>query len=365
MKKTAFLLLLISSSLFAQVPPGYTKDKSETGEASPEDGYGTGDGSGTGRYIGDGDISISPGDLYRENKKQEFVVFYENRLNGLKRQKHSVILLEPIYENINPYEDRFFLYKDKKTGVYNAHTQKIIIPVENDSVSFDYSLRKDKVLRLKKNGNWGAVNMDGKELLPFSFFKIQYANNDGIALAKKTAQAPVALLFNGKPYKKDLTSADIYYNVVIATHNGKKGMLVGSKEVLPFEYDSIYIGNIAYNASVAKSKDRIKREVFKTFSSDVVNLIVIKDKKYGLADAQGNLVVPVQFDNITYDSMRRFYKLKSGKLMGVYFKAEKVTTDIVYDEVGSDGMSLIVIKDKKRGLMDYKGNILILQSTIS
>lgn len=366
--KKAFLslLLLCTVPLFAQVPPGYTKDKTETETASPDGEYGSGSGVGTGRGSrydfdsGAGDLSIPMGDLYRGNKNQEFVVFYENKLSGLRREKDSVVLLKPVYERINIFENRYLLYKDKKTGIYNPQIQKMIVPVEIDSVIYDYSMRKEKVLRLKKKGSWGSVNMDGKELLPFKFFKIQYVNSNGVALAKKTAQSPVALLFNGKPYKKELTRADLYSNVIVATHNGKKGMLVGSKEVLPFEYDSIYIGNNWANAPLAtKSKVRIKRDAFKTFIQDITNLIVIKDNKYGVVDAQGNLVVPVQFDNITYDSMRKFFKLKSGKLMGLYFQAEKVATDIVYDEVGSDGMSLIVIKDKKRGLMDYKGDILI------
>ncbi|MFP5438515.1 MAG: WG repeat-containing protein [Bacteroidia bacterium] len=356
-KAILFLLLLCAVPLFAQVPPGYTKDKNEDNAASPDGEYGAG--SGHGYYNGDADIAIPMGDLDRGRRNQEFFIFRENKLSGLKRQKDSMVLLKPVYETINPYNGYYFLHKDKKVGVYNAHTEKIVIPVEHDSVDYDYSLRKEKVLRLKKKGSWGAVNMEGKELLPFKFFKIQYANNNGVALAKKTAQSPVALLFNGKSYKKELAQADVYDNVVIATHNGKKGLFAGSKEVLPFEYDSIYTGS-GYNASYAgKNKIKVKRDAFKTFIQNITNLIVIKDKKYGIADAQGNLVVPVQFDNITYDYLRKFYKLKSGKLMGVYFQAEKVTTDIIYDEVSSDGMSLIVIKDKKRGLMDYKGNITI------
>jgi len=362
MKKVIlFFLLLYVVPFFAQVPPGYTKDKSENEEADPV--YGTGSGSGVGRgYEGDIAPLLPLGPLSGETpdgKASTIVVFYENKLRGIKNTKDNTVLLKPEYDKIDFYGDCFVVHKNNKIGLYNAVNRKMVVPPDNDSIIYDYSIRKDKVLRFKKKGSWGAVNMDGKQLLPYAFFKIQYANNDGISLAKKTAQSPLVLLLNGTPYKKELTQADVYDNVIVGTHKGKKGILLGGKEVLPFEYDSIFTGDGPRASYSGKSKNKIKREAFKVVKGSAINLIVMKDNKFGLTDAQGNLVVPVQFDNITYDYLRKFYKLKSGKLVGLYFPGEKVTTDIVYDEILPDGMSLIAIKDKKRGLMDYKGNILV------
>lgn len=343
--------LLCTVQIFAQVPPGYTKDKKEAGESRLGDGYGTGRGG----YDDYGDIAI-PIDNLDTGNKFELTSFKEGKHYGIKSTKNGTVLLKPEYDRINYYQGYYLLEKDKKIGLYSVEDKKINIPVVYDSVQHSYTSTKNQIIRLKNKKGWGALNMQGEEVMPFQFFKITFINNAGVALAKKKPESPIALYFKGKSFKKELTKADVYNNVVIATFKGKHGMLGEGKEVLPFVYDSIFISSSIYNAL---PKEKRRKEAYKTYSSDIANLIVIKDKKYGVVDAQGNVVVPVTFDDITYDSSRKIFKIKSGKLTGVYFQDAKVITDIIYDEVTADGMSLIIIKDKKRGLMDYKGNILI------
>jgi WG containing repeat len=349
--------LVFSFAIYAQVPPGYSKDRQPQAGGG---GYGPGSGSGPGHSYSaetspesypDGDISIER--PYKEGEKTEFTIFSENKKWGVKKTEGSNIVLNAVYDRVNACGDRFILYKDKKIGLYNAQTQKDITPMVYDSVQFKYGAC-DGIFRLKKKEAWGALDLNGKELLPFAFFKIEYISANGIALAKKKKEDAIALYFNAKPYKKELKYGHIYDNVIIATHNGKKGMVAGNKEVLAFIYDSIYTSRPFYGWN------KKAKENFRTYFDDAKNVVVIKDGKYGLANSDGTFIFLPQYDKITYEGAYKFYKIKAGKQVGLYFKATGKKTDVVYDNVQQDGRELVIVtKDKKQGVINYSGAVIV------
>jgi hypothetical protein len=93
------------------------------------------------------------------------------------------------------------------------------------------------------------------------------------------------------------------------------------------------------------------------------HFFVRKKKKWGVANKKGELVVPIEFDSIQgNENQHTIIKLyKSGKA-GLYFTALKKQTEIKYASIiFSKKMTdrIFIEKDKKWGLMDTQGNIVV------
>jgi hypothetical protein len=333
MKKiTTFLLLVTTLSVFAQVPP-------ETRDFDPEV-----DGSGY------GDISIPIGDHY-SGTTNSLGAYREgtDKKWGIKNHSTNAILLPPEYDNINSTNGLYILRKGNKYGLASKEAV-ILLPVAYDSITLNTYL-KGNSLQIKKNGKWGSIDFEAKPVLPIKFFDVWYSDAvNRLSIVKETKDGKPQAYFGDKKYKRELQRMYVFSTGVIGASTGKMGFIKGGKDVIPFEYDSVYTGS-PYNVWPKKSKKN-----YTVYNTVPNNLIVLKNNKYGLIDVNGNVLYEPVYDKIEYDHMRKLYTITKDKKQGVYFEGSKVKTDIAYDDVYNDGAQFVTLKNnKKQGIIDYNG----------
>ena len=337
MKKIkTFLLCIITSSVFAQVPP-----------EMPD--YNAG-GSG---YGGMGDVPVREGAIDGSPRSRISLGAFrqgEDKKWGIKNHATDAVVLAPEYDYITSTDGIYILKKGVKYGIASREAT-IILPVVYDSIMSN-SYIKGNSLQIKKNGKWGSIDFNAEQLLPVKFFEVLYsdAGNGLSVVIEKKDDAPKAY-FGDKKYRRELQRMYVFSNGVIGSSKGKMGFIKDGAELIPFEYDSIYSGN-PNDGWHKKSK-----KSYVAFKRAAPNLIVIKNGKYGLADCNGNILYAPVHDKITYDYLRKIYIITKDKKSGVYFEASKAKTDIAYDEVYTDGAQFVTLKNnKKQGIIDYKGN---------
>ena len=336
MKKIiSFLCLVLTSMAFAQVPPNTKTD---------EMGYGTG----TPYYSGDIGVEAST----RSLSGKEFLVYATGGKWGIKTASDSIVV-KPEYDRINSSSTAYILQKNGKFGLMSLKA-KILLPVKYDSIVIHYFY--NKTVQVKEKDKWGVFDIEGNQVLPIKYHEIIYSNiENGISLLKKSESDPVTLYLKDKKYNKELKHISIYNNACIISTQGKHGVIAGGKEVIPFQYDTIYTG--------IKSSpiNRKKLPVNYTVSNQYVNSFTLfKNGKYGLADIAGKIVLEPEFDEITYDNLRKLYRVRKDKKIGVYFEASGFKTDVVYDRISTDGAQYVtLIKDNKWGIIDYSGNVIL------
>ena len=129
---------------------------------------------------------------------KEVVEYNYYQLN--KEQKLGVIntkgeiIVEPIYDSIkipNPEKDVFICQKDNTYETLNSNAQKLfneyeeVDAIELNGIVSDVPYEKE-VLKYKKNGKYGIISYDGKQLTKPIYDEIQGLNNkEGEMLVKK------------------------------------------------------------------------------------------------------------------------------------------------------------------------------------
>ena len=334
MKKIlSFACLILTTAVFAQVPPS-TRDDG-MGYDSP--------------YYG-GDIAV---EVPERTRGRDFIVYGTGGKWGIKTGSDSIVVpLE--YDKISSSSTAYILQKDGKFGLMSLKAQ-MLLPVKYDSIVIHYF--NNKTVKVKKDNKWGVFDTEGNKVLPIKYHEIIYSNvGSGIALLKKSESDPVTLYLNGKKYGKNFQQVSIYKNACIISAGGKHGVMAGAKEIIPFEYDSIYSGTKS-----SSPVNRKKTPVNYTVNNGTVNsFMLLKDGKYGVADVAGKIVLEPEYDEVRYDNLRKLYRVRKDKKYGVYFEASGFKTDVDYDRISTDGAQYVtLIKDNKWGIIDYSGNVIL------
>ena len=349
------VVLLFTISLFAQVPPA------EYGTEDSGSRYGTGNGSGTGYDAGydagpgehdlmisdpgDGPVSVEAGGT-RSNR---ITIYYgDNKKKGLKSSDGKVALI-PNYDDIQFTDYGFLIRQGAKYGALTK-TVTPILPVEYDSIYTDSYTRGNNI-KAKKKDKWGVFAEDGKTLLPVKFYKILYSDSGtGFSLVQKNKGDAPEGYFGDKKFGRPLQRVIIYLNGVVATSGGKQGFLKDGKEILPFEYDSI-----ATNAYKFRPK-----QIVMLYRTQLTNLTVTKNGKFGLANLSGRVFLQPVYDKITYMPDKKLYILIKDKKYGVHFEETGFYLEAAYDMVSPEGSRYVIVtKDKKKGLFINMGNWVI------
>lgn len=326
--KLTFLLFSVFS--MAQVPPGY---KGDATEEIP-----------SGRY----DTDVEVPDI---RERTGYRIFGTKGKWGIKTKSDSIVL-PVIYDRIYSHGSSYILEKDSKFGLMGKGGT-IKLSVKYDSIA--KQPENKETLLVRKNNKWGVMDIEGKKILPFKYYKIIYSNKDnGLSLIKRKKEDNPVLYKNGKKYKKKPEHITIYNEASILSVNGKHGMISATEELLPFEYDSIY------NSNKRSAWKKNRTNLYTILYENIGDVILMKNGKYGIASNEGQILVQPIYDTIMYDRARNLYKLVKNGKEGAYIRANDIKTDIIYDRMYTDGATFITLmKDNKKSIIDYKGNVII------
>ena len=291
-----------------------------------------------------------------EVNKYNYAKLYENEKYGVIDLEGNVII-SPEYKDIviiNPEKDIFICYQDdNSTKILNSKEEELfggyenIQPIKLKNVASILCYEKN-VLTYQKDGLYGLVDVSGKKITKNIYDSIEnLKGTEGKLLVSKNGKYGV-ININGKRLvdtKYDNIKTDEYYTEnkkylkagFIVSNTTDDGFKIGyidytGKEILDAKYnDIIRITNIddlylivAENGKYGlykKSKNIIPFE-YQSISYDESGLLLLeKNKKYGMSNLNGEIKIKVNYEDIEYK--------------GIYIYASSSTENTVYDVDGN------------------------------
>lgn len=309
------------------------------------------------------------------NIPYEYFVMYskENKAGVISRNGN--ILIEPEYTEIyipNQSKDVFFCYKDDEVIVLNKKAEIIFKEFEEvtclETSEATELIFEKEVLRYKKDGLYGLINLEGEVLTEAIYEKItSLKNKPGNILVKKDELCGV-LNSNGEiiiPIKYDNVVGDEFcqeeygymltgYIVSIKTDTGIMYGYIdySGKEMIKTEYETItrVLEYDDTNDIYIIARNKGKKGVFKNGKqiidfnyqsinySDKSNIFIVeKTKKYGFFTNKGDEILEPKYTN--YD------------IAGDYISVQENENNMLYDLNGN-----LINKDKYLSMIEVENS---------
>ena len=234
------------------------------------------------------------------------------------------IVINPMYQEIpivvNKEKDVFLFTYDineedgtYKTKVVNKNNEEILTNYDKIEALENYDSAEnvwyeENALKAQKDGKWGLINLEGKELSEIIY--------------------------------DDIKTLKGIENSIIVTKDGKYGLL---------------------NSKGVKILDTVYSEI-SSFGDDYINGYITKseDGKYGIASVSGDQVLENKYDEIVNIYNDKYFVIVENDNQQLIDKNnEKILTEN-FDEIKQITSSgVIYIKDGKYGFMDFEGNSII------
>lgn len=248
------------------------------------------------------------------NPQKPVFICYTNDSTKVLNQNSEEIFTE--FKSIEPiklkniasslmYEKSVLTYKEnEKFGLINLEGKKLTKAIYEKIEGLPY---KEGELLVQKEGKYGVINLKGKELIKPQYDQINvdgYSNdengykNAGYIVGNKTEEGYrygyidingkmlLELEYNEIQRITDVKENDIY---LIAAKNGQYGLFKNKEQVIGNEYQSI------------------------TYNQTDETLILQKTKKFGVANLDGKIIIPVEYKQIDSIGMYIYATNENGK----------------------------------------------------
>jgi len=236
------------------------------------------------------------------------------------------------FKQNNKTIDALILRNQKeKNGIINITNGNDLIPFEYDELNpIDY-----ETFIVKKANSFGVINNENKTLIPIGNTEI-YPTDEHFLVKNSNGNILLDKKFNSVFKNKYQDLEPIFYdqdNKYIAKRNGKYGIInLKEMNIIPFKYDEISnwveYGPKAHFVTENKKKGLISYDgkiliptefdLLSYISDDYI--IVSKDKKFGVVDIKDKKIIPIDYDKIYIDwyeirmknEIPEIYVLKNG-----------------------------------------------------
>lgn len=313
----------------------------------------------------------------QKNKKitQEDVKEYNyfiTTINGKSGviDKAGKTIIEPQYDYIqipNPSKPIFICLFDYNTEtkeydskVLNENGKEIFtkynkiqaIPNNNTSVENCY---QTSILKYKENDKYGLISVDGKEITKAIYESIETLEyKDGILKIKSDGKYGLIDINGDEIIKPEYNSisTDGYYDPNTKYENA--GYIVNIRTDEGYRYG--YINNKG-KQTLDTIYTNIKR-ITEIKDNNSVYLITYKSGKAGMLK-NGQTILENEYENIEFDSTNQILALQKNAKQGVYDLSGNMILPLQYDEITFLGKYINGYKDDKLLVFDVSG---ILQS---
>ena len=271
-----------------------------------------------------------------EVKQYNYFVLKQNDLFGVIDKKGNIIV-EPQYDEIqipNPEKAIFVCYNAEKTEVFNERKEQlftqydVVEPIRLTNIASDLMYEKS-VLKYRKDNKYGLIDFTGKELtkniydqidsLAYKEGELTVKQGDKIGVINIKGNKLVDIQYSKIEVDGYYTEQDKYkhagYIVAEKTQEGYRyGYLdENGKTILKMEYNQLsritqleenkdiyMIGSKDGRYGVTKNDKELIKNDYQSIVYDSVNkvLVVEKSKKYGVCTMNGQLIVPVNYNQI-------------------------------------------------------------------
>lgn len=273
-------------------------------------------------------------EIEKIDKYEYFTLKVDNKYGVINKEGKKIINTE--YTNViipNPQKPVFICYTNDSTKVLNQNGEEIftefksIEPIKLKNIASSLMYEKS-VLTYKENEKFGIINLEGKKLTKATYDKIEgLPYKEGELLIQKEGKYGVINL-KGKQLIKpqyDQINVDGYSN----DENGYKnaGYIVGNKTEEGYRYGYIDINGkmlleIEYNEiqritdvkendiyliaakkgqyGLFKNKEQVIGNEYQSITYNLTDetLILQKTKKFGVANLEGKIIIPVEYKQI-------------------------------------------------------------------
>lgn len=256
-------------------------------------------------------------------EKAVFICYKEDKIKVLNENKQEIFTeyeqVEPIrLKNIASnlmYEKSILKYSEQgKYGLINFEGKKVTKPIYDEIDALPY---KEGELLVKQDEKYGVINIKGNKLINIEYDQIAidgyYESEEGYRysgyiVSSKTQEGYRYGFINhkgkmilGTEYNQLSRITEIEDNqnfYLIGAKNGQFGMTKNGEEIIKNEYQSIVY-------------------------DEANNLLVIeKSKKYGIANLEGKIIVPTQYNQID--------------ITGIYLYAQNEQGTTIYNSNGTE-----------------------------
>ena len=275
--------------------------------------------------------------------------------------KNQNIIIEPNYTDVkipNPEKAIFLCYQGDDITIFNDQGQELfteyekVEPIKLKNIASDLMYEKT-VLKYTENGKYGLIDFSGKEITKAVYEELDsLPYKEGELLVKQDGKYGVINIKGSKlvDIAYDQISVDGYYtdenqyqfSGYIVSNTTDEGYRYGyvdyqGKEILEPEYneleritgiednDNVYLiaaKNGQYG--VIKNKENIINNEYQSIEYDSRNevFVIEKSKKYGIAKLDGQIIVPVEYNQID--------------ITGIYLYAQNDQGTTVYNNNGTE-----------------------------
>lgn len=277
------------------------------------------------------------------------------------------VVIEPTYDVIqipNPSKPVFICMSDYntetkqyQTKVLNDKKEQIItgydnvqaIPTETtaDGIPFEKT-----VLKYLKNGKYGLISMDGKEITDPVYDDISAVNyKEGMLLVEQDGKVGV-ININGVQVIKveyDSITVDNYYNV--DTKYERTGFIVCKRGENGYRYGYIdYQGDIILDAEYTELARVTEME-----EDNAIYLIAYKDGQAGLLRNK-KIILNHEYENITYNSYNDVFVIQRNGKQGIADRDGNIKIDTKYTNLTFGGVYINVTEEETEKVLDLNGN---------
>lgn len=264
----------------------------------------------------------------------------------------QAIPTDTTYDGV-PYEKTVLKYeKDGKYGLLNINGKEITKPIYDQISAIAY---KEGMLLIKQDDKCGVININGKIVIPVEYETITADNyyseknlykTTGFIVSKKTDEGYRYGYINYKGRKvldtqyteiERVTEIQDDNNAyIVALKDGQAGLLKNSKVLLNYEYE-----DISYN---------LYNDVF----------VIQRNSKQGITDRKGNIKIQPEYDNILFGGIYINAK-KDNKLEVLDLNGNKTENQEILSKIPTkDGKHYIISgEDEIYKITDENENVII------
>lgn len=293
-------------------------------------------------------------------EKPVFICLYD--YNSEKREYSSKVLNEKSEEILkkydkvqaiannntsvnNAYQTTVLKYKnDDKYGLIKINGKKLTSAIYDEIETLEY---KDGVLKVKQGDKYGIVDLNGKEII-----KVEYNSivADGY-YDKETKYEKAGYIVNVK--------TDEGYRYGYINSKGKQTLdttYTNLKRATDMGDSAIYMINYKNGkAGLLKDSQTIIKNDYEDIEIDAENQIasVQKNGKKGVYDLLGNMILPIQYDDIIFAG-KCINASKDGKVL-VFDLAGVIQSESPYrsiTKVANGKYSITINRDNQYGVID-------------
>ena len=308
---------------------------------------------------------------FLESKNKEYTFTEVSTYNYFvlnKDSKYGVIdttvkfIIEQIYDNVNipnPEKAVFICRKEDNLIVLNDSNEEIFTEYEEvNSIGINGIVSnipyEKTVLKYKKDGKYGIINFDGKEITKPIYEEIKgLENKESELLVKYSGKYGVINVKGAKLIKPEYDNivADGFYTD--KNNYGLSGYILSNKTQEGYKYGYI---NYKYNEVLNVEYDTIER-ILDTKNIEDTYLIASKNGKYGVVK-NNKVLINYSYQGIEYNSDNSMFEIEKNDKYGIIDYTGNSIIPIEYTGIEINGIYIQAFNDEERKVYNILGEVI-------